>query len=150
MWYDEVDSFFLAKLPLSDMLDLMFNNYDEDAPDFNVLQHFWQKVAHYDPFLLRLLPFVFWVAAIVGAGFMVNLLAGRTAMYWALIIVALWPHHWKYPIAMRWYSLATAAGVWNLYFFVRLIQSERPVLSINRYSPLLLAGMVALTGAAVW
>jgi hypothetical protein len=150
MWYDEVDSFFVAKLPLSEMLGLMSNNYDEDAPAFNFLQHYWQVIAGYNPFLLRLLPLLLWIASVIGVGFLVNRLAGKKAMYCALIITALLPYHWIYPVAMRWYSLATATGVWNLYFFICLIRSEYSIRDFKRLSPLLLASMVALTGAATW
>ena len=68
VWGDEANSFFLSSLPLSTMLDLMSHNFDEDAPAFNVLQHVWQKVVHDNPVLLRLLPFTFWIASLVGVG----------------------------------------------------------------------------------
>ena len=150
MWYDEVGSFYLSRLSPTEMLDLMSSNYDEDAPAFNLIQHYWQNVTQYNPILLRLLPLGFWIASIIGAGFLVNRLAGRAAMYWAVIIIAIWPYHWLFPIAMRWYSLATAAGVWNLYFFVRLIQSEQLIPSLKQYSAVIFAVMVALTGAVAW
>ena len=150
LWDDEVNSLFLARMPVSDMLDLMSNNFDEDAPAFNVLQHFWQQAAHTNPLLLRLLPFTFWLAAVVGIGFLVNRLAGKRAMYWALIIGGLWPYHWIYPISMRWYSLAAALGVWNVYFFVRLIESQRDQVDTELKYTLLFGGLVALTGAALW
>ena len=70
MWDDEVHSLFLSRLPLSDMLDLMSNNFDEDAPAFNVLQYLWQQAAHSNPFLLRLLPFTLWLASFAGVGFL--------------------------------------------------------------------------------
>ena len=59
MWYGEVDSFFLSRLPLAEMLDPMSSNYDQDAAAFNLLQQFWQIIVDYNLFLLRLLPLVF-------------------------------------------------------------------------------------------
>lgn len=150
LWDDEVNSLFLSRLPLSDMLDLMSTNFDEDAPAFNLLQHFWQQAAHTNPFLLRLLPFILWLACVAGVGVLVNRLAGKRAMYWALIIVGLWPYHWIYPISMRWYSLAAALGVWNVYFFVRLMESQREQVDPKLISTLLFGGLVALTGAVLW
>lgn len=150
MWDDEVFSLFVSRLPLSDLLDLMIHNFDEDAPAFNVLQHGWQQVAHDNPLLLRLMPFTFWAATIAGIGFLVNRIAGRRAMFWALIITALWPYHWILPIAMRWYSLSAALGIWNFYFFLRLIESQHPNSRNKLRSSLLFGALVALTGAALW
>jgi hypothetical protein len=150
VWDEESHTFYLSRLPLSNLLDLMFHNFDQDAPAFNVLLHVWQKVVYQNHFLLRLMPLIFWVATMAGVGFLANRLAGRTAMFWALIMTSLWPYHWIYPISMRWYSLAAALGVWNLYFFVRLMESRRPNVNIKPYFPLLFGALVAVTGAALW
>ena len=150
MWEDEVHTFYLSHQPLPNLLELMNRNFHEDAPAFNFLQHGWQKFAQFNPFLLRLLPFTLWVASLACVGLLVNQLAGKRAMYWALIITALWPYHWTFPISYRWYSLATLFGISNLYFFVRLIESQRPNPDGKLSNPLLFGSLVALTGAALW
>jgi len=150
IWDDEAHTFYLSHLPLSNMLELMAQNFHEDPPAFNFFQHVWQKFAQFNPILLRLLPFTFWVASIACVGLLVNHLAGKRAMYWALIIAALWPYHWIFPISYRWYSLATLLGILNLYFFVRLIESLRPSPDVKLRNPLLFGALVALTGAGLW
>ena len=150
VWDEEAHTFFLSSLPISDLLDLMSHNFDEDAPGFNILFHTWQKVVSHNHFLLRLMPIVFWFATMLGVAFLTNRIAGRRAMYWSLIIISLWPYHWIYPMAMRWYSLAGALAVWNLYFFLRLIDSQGRDVKTTPYSSLIFGASVALTGAAAW
>jgi len=150
MWDDEVNSYFLSTLPVSEMIDLMSGNFDEDAPGFNILEHGWQKIAHSNQFALRLMPFSLWLATLLGVGFLAYRLGGNPGLYWALIITALWPYHWIYPIALRWYSLAAALGVWNLYFFVKLLDSVSGDVDYSRYRRLLFGALVAVTGAALW
>ena len=150
VWDEEAHTFFLSSLPLSDLLDLMSHNFNEDAPGFNILFHTWQKMVSHNPFVLRLMPIIFWIAAMLGVAFLTDRIAGRRAMYWSLIITSLWPYHWIYPMAMRWYSLAGALAVWNLYFFLRLIDSQRQDVRAIPYSSLIFGALVALTGAAAW
>ena len=150
MWDDEVHTFHLAQLPLSNFLDLLANNFLEDPPAFSLLQHGWQQIVHSNPLLLRLLPFALWVASLAGVALLANQLGGKRSMYWALIITSLWPYHWIYPIAYRWYSLAALLGILNVYFFVRLMQSQSTNADVKLRYPFILCALVAITGAALW
>jgi hypothetical protein len=158
VWDDETNGYYLSRLPVSKMMSALYNNYYEDPPFFNLLLSAWIRVAGFSPFLLRLLPFTFWLTAIIGMYLIGKKLAGAKAGLYVVIAACLVPYHMLYPIALRWYSLGASLAVWNLYFFLiirdRVVFVSGPVADSGKkkfrdFFSLAIVGY-GLTGAALW
>jgi hypothetical protein len=143
VWDDEANSFFLSRLPVGSLLDLMARNHDEDAPLYNLLQHAWLPVAGDHVLLLRLLPLFGWILCLFGVARLAWTLGGARSAAWALLVVSLWPYHWLAPISLRWYSLAAALTIWNLVFLARYLETDGA-------GRAWLAGGLALTQTLLW
>lgn len=115
VWDDETNGFFLAREPLPRLLKLMASNIHEDPPLYDVILHYWQLWAGYDPFRLRLLSILCWLLALWGLFRCAVRWGGRREGWWVLAFAAWMPYHWMFPSAIRWYSMFAALAVWNLH-----------------------------------
>ena len=158
VWDDETNGYYLSRLPISKMMSALYNNYYEDPPLFNILLWFWIYIAGFSPFLLRLLPFIFWLTAIPGMYLIGKKLTGPIAGLYVVIAACLMPYHWLCPIAIRWYSLGASLVIWNLYFLLVIWDkvdsvpkppNKSDMLSKRRFFLLPVIGY-GLTGAALY
>ena len=158
VWDDETNGYFLARLPIAELISAMYNNIHEDPPAFDFFLWFWIHIAGYSPILLRLLPVMFWIAAIAGMYLIGKRLGGKIAGLCVLIAASLMPYHWLFPMALRWYSLAASLAIWNLYFLLiiwnQVNSSSQPGvgLDLSHTRRLFLLPLIGygLTGAALW
>lgn len=63
MWFDEMNTYLEAKLPLERMLEVFFNKHIH-TPLFYVFLHFWMNLLGESDFIIRLLPAIFGILTI--------------------------------------------------------------------------------------
>jgi hypothetical protein len=118
---DEVYSFFLDRQPLGEVLSLLRANIYEDAPFFDIIGHFWQKIAGYNVFFLRLISFIFWLGTILGTFFATKEIDNANSAWKSIIILMIMPYHWFFPATFKWYSLFACLSIWNFFFFLKIV-----------------------------
>ena len=152
IWEDEANGFFLARKPLPELLEAMSGNVHEDPPLYDVVLHAWINVVGYHVPALRGLSIVFWCLMLPGLFLATRRLAGANTAWLAVGIACLLPNHWLFPASMRWYSLFSCLSMWNLYFFLEMLERSRQGVPLARpvVANILLVAPYALTGAALW
>ncbi len=122
VWDDETNGFFLSILPVHALMELMTGNIHEDPPLFDLILHFWQKLAGYHTLGLRMLPILFWAGTLVGIQKLGDLFGKQGAGRLCVIVALLMPYHWMFPAALRWYSFFACLAVWNTWLMFLLMR----------------------------
>ncbi len=134
LWYDEAGQFFISKglnhysdpySPEGSILDVIFQNanYNQDPGGFSIILHFWSALSD-DIVWLRLLPFIFFIGAIVFTCLAVAEITHRRLIAYTsgLLLFALWGGH--IPYELRPYSMELCGMAYGLWMIFRLRQSK--------------------------
>lgn len=130
LWYDEAGQFFIAKglnhysSPLSpegSIWDVLVQNshYNQDPGGFSIILHFWSKLSN-NIIWLRLLPFIFFIGAIVFTCLAVyEITTNKLVAYTSgLLLFALWGG--QIPYELRPYSMELCGMAYGLWMVFRL------------------------------
>ncbi len=153
VWDDEARAFYMANHPLTTLLGLMSRNVVEDPPGYFLLLHVWLPMAGFNPLLLRMTGFVFWVIALFGLFLTARRLSGERAGWYVLLVTAVMPHHWLLPATIRWFSLFACLAVLNFYSFLVMMQEreqEQGGASLSSSRRGWAAVGYVLTGTVMW
>ena len=134
LWYDEAGQFFISKglnhysdpySPEGSVMDVISQNanYNQDPGGFSIILHFWSVLSD-NIVWLRLLPFIFFIGAIVFTCLAVAEITHRRLIAYTsgLLLFALWGGH--IPYELRPYSMELCGMAYGLWMIFRLRQSK--------------------------
>jgi len=124
VWFDESVAMLIAKADSADAA-FMAARDEGHAPLFNLLLHFWTRVAPGEN-SARWLSVLLGVAAVATVFALGNALAGRTTGLLAALLLALCPLHVWYSQEIRMYALQTLLVCLSFLFMFLALERPKP------------------------
>jgi mannosyltransferase len=147
LWYDELFTVAISRLPLLSMLQAIRG--DVHPPLWYAMEWAWIHIAGTGPVALRLPSAIFGTAAVAELYQLVKRVGGETPARWAGILMAILPAHIYYSQEARMYSLLTLLVLLG----ARAI-ADRNWLRLGLVAPLILythnIGFVYVLTLSVW
>jgi uncharacterized membrane protein len=122
LWLDETLSVNIARLPLADLEAAL--RHDGAPPLYYMLLHFWMLAFGEGDVTVRLLSAACMVGATVALWFVTRRIAGRTAAWVAVLLMASNPYVIRYATEARMYALELLLVACGMLTFLRAL--ERP------------------------